>query len=333
MGDPTPADSAEFRHGAAALLGVHLGDSLGVTTEFSDRVRARQLLPPDVDDVDVVGGGAFDWSPGAASDDTDLTVAVARGYLDTDLGETDHVVAAGADHMLEWMRRGPRDIGGATAAGLRAYARHGDPAASGVDDERSQGNGSLMRTVPVALARLTDPQLRAREAAALSAVTHAHRVCRDACVAYCDLIADLVLAGRVDRDQGSLRVRVQASSQDVRLASAVRDAISTGADRTVDEVDGVNGPGAGWVLTSLQVAVAALLDPRPAAQVLLDVVRLGGDADTSGAIAGGLLGARDGWEAWPQRWLDVLEHRVVLLEAAHVLTAGQSSGAPDVAGG
>jgi ADP-ribosylglycohydrolase len=62
-------------------------------------------------------------------------------------------------------------------------------------------------------------------------------------------------------------------------------------------------------LQSLSVALAALLDPRPLDDVLVDVVRIGGDTDTNGAIAGGLLGARDGVDAIPQRWLDKLQFR------------------------
>ncbi|MEX2561987.1 MAG: ADP-ribosylglycohydrolase family protein [Nitriliruptoraceae bacterium] len=65
-------------HIAGALLGVHVGDSLGATTEFSDRANARELLPDTVEATDIVDGGAYRWPAGAATDDTDLTVALAR---------------------------------------------------------------------------------------------------------------------------------------------------------------------------------------------------------------------------------------------------------------
>lgn len=100
------------------------------------------------------------------------------------------------------------------------------------------------------------------------------------------------------------------------LDPRVRDAISAGLAQPHEEVEGVNGASMGWVLTSLSLAIAALVDRRPAAQVLLDVVRLVGDADTNGAIVGGLLGARDGVAAWPDRWLEALEHGGELRAAA-----------------
>lgn len=306
---------------AGALLGVHVGDALGATTEFADRQRARRMLPAAVQAAEIVGGGEFDWPPGAATDDTDLTVALVRAYLETDFGTSEAVITAAADHLLRWMWTGPRDIGGATAEGLRAYESSRDPFGSGVSHERSQGNGSLMRTVPVALARRDDAILRSTEASALSAITHAHVVCRDACVAYCDLIAALVTqqateGGRDALTAAALAARVAAIGDDDRLDPKVRAAMLTGLNQTLDEVEGVNGASSGWVLTALTLAVIALLDERPAAQILLDVARLGGDADTNGAIVGGALGARDGLEAWPDRWITKLEFRDELLAAA-----------------
>ena len=301
---------------AGALLGVHVGDSLGATTEFTSRTQAQRMLPAGLDDAEIVGGGSFGWTAGAATDDTDLTLALVRAYLATDIGASDAVVEAAADHMLRWMRAGPRDIGGTTSRGLRAYERSRDPFRSGVDHERSQGNGSLMRTVPVALARPHDADLRAEEAATLSAITHAHVVCRDACVVYCDLIAGLVVDGSLARDREALRGLVASGAADPRSDPRVGAAIEAAVDRPVGAVEGVNDAASGWVLTALGLAVAALLDERPAAEVLLEVVRLGGDADTNGAIVGGILGARDGLGAWPDRWLAALEHHDELRSAA-----------------
>jgi ADP-ribosylglycohydrolase len=65
----------------------------------------------------------------------------------------------------------------------------------------------------------------------------------------------------------------------------------------------------GYVLDSLKLSIAALLDLRSFEDVLVDVVRIGGDSDTNGAIAGGLLGARDGIENIPERWLEKLQFR------------------------
>jgi ADP-ribosylglycohydrolase len=79
--------------------------------------------------------------------------------------------------------------------------------------------------------------------------------------------------------------------------------------------------GGGLVLDSLTLAVAAVLDPRPLPDVLIDVVRFGKDTDTNGAIAGGLLGARDGISALPAAWVRKLQFRDEFLRGAAVLAA------------
>ena len=107
-----------------ALLGVHAGDALGATLEFSSCSAIREQYPDGLRDI--IGGGPFGWPAGHATDDTDLTRAVLLAYLRADEG-TD-VVRSAADHMLRWLdgdwpgrERGssPRDIGGAAIrAGL-----------------------------------------------------------------------------------------------------------------------------------------------------------------------------------------------------------------------
>src|SRR5689334_25403398 len=113
---------------AGGLLGVHAGDSLGATVEFSSWAAVRASHPDGVRDI--VGGGPFNWPPGHATDDTDLTRAVLLAYLDPG----DDVVRTAADRMLDWFdgnwpgrRPGspPVDIGGATSWGLRKYRRTG----------------------------------------------------------------------------------------------------------------------------------------------------------------------------------------------------------------
>ena len=89
------------------------------------------------------------------------------------------------------------------------------------------------------------------------------------------------------------------------------------------------GGAAGYVLDSLILAVAAVLDPRPAADVIVDIAKLGNDADTNAAIAGGLLGARDGSGAIPSRWVRVLQFADEFTSAAAVLAARRSATAPE----
>ncbi|MFD9961704.1 ADP-ribosylglycohydrolase family protein [Amycolatopsis sp. NPDC058986] len=152
-----------------ALLGVAAGDALGATVEFC---RPAEIASRYGRHADIVGGGSFRWRPGQGTDDSDLTAAVARAYAEG------YSLCRVGEHFLAWRDRKPRDIGGTTAAALATLANTGDPVQSGlsvldrIDAAHAAGNGSLMRAMPTALAR-EDMGTRRREAAEISAVTHA----------------------------------------------------------------------------------------------------------------------------------------------------------------
>jgi ADP-ribosylglycohydrolase len=295
---------------AGGLLGVHAGDALGATLEFSGWASIHESHPDGLRDI--VGGGPFGWDPGHATDDTDLTRAVLLAYLDPG----DDVVRTAADNMLAW-REGdwpgrepgsePRDIGGATAAGLRAYAESRDPRDAGSGGDRA-GNGSLMRCLPTALA-VTDRDRRTREATEISAVTHDDPRCTAACAAYVEIAAELLRdASPTDAVEAGVRTARRLG------ASAVEDAVRYGralplAEAAATGETHLTDDGGGYVLDSLTLAVAAVLDRRSFEDVVVDVVRTGNDTDTNGAVAGGLVGVRDGVGAIPERWLEKLQFR------------------------
>ena len=322
---------------AGALLGVHAGDSLGAAVEFESWASIRRAHPGGLRDI--VGGGLFHWPPGHATDDTDLTRAVLLAHLEEHADPAVDVVRRAADHMLDWATgnwpgrspgQRPRDIGGATATGLSAYARHRDPARSGAGAGQA-GNGSLMRCIPTALARATDADSTRRrdEAMAISAVTHDDPRCTVACAAYVEAVVPL-LAGASPRTALSAAIDTAeelaqrlGTGRDVAHALREAEVLSLADMAERGRIDAV-GAGRGYVLYALTIAVTALLDPRPLEDALVDVVRIGEDTDTNAAIAGGLLGARDGVGAIPARWLDLLQFRDEFTAAARVLagTAG-----------
>jgi ADP-ribosyl-[dinitrogen reductase] hydrolase len=275
---------------AGGLLGLAAGDALGATVEFCTPGAIRQRHGVH---RDITGGGAFGWRPGQGTDDTDLAYAVAATYAG---GYSLPDVAAA---FLEWFDGRPVDVGGTTAAALGHLRRHGCPEVSGsavADRANSAGNGSLMRCLATGLAR-GDRRTRRIEAVEISAVTHADRRCTQACVAYCDLVS-LLLDGATPDHAVEEVLRSSPMSADVRRAI-------DGAG----ELIGAELDTSGYVLATLQVGVWALLQPRSVEDVLVEVANLGGDADTTTAVAGGLLGVRDGADAIPARWVDRLEYR------------------------
>lgn len=325
----------------AALLGVHAGDSLGAALEFSPWAEIRQRYPDGLRDI--VGGGPFGWAPGDPTDDTDLTRAVLLAYVEPG----DDVVRTAAGHMVSWLDGDwpgrepgvpPRDAGRATLLGLGRFRETGDPRAAGAGPGQA-GNGSLMRCLPTAVA-VRDRDRRLRDSREISAITHDDPRCTAACAAYNELAAALLDGAAPDAAVTAAEATLtdaaptageaaRAPGGDGRGASDAGAADVLGAIRLGREVSLPElveaGPGVlpdrggGFVLDSLTLAVAAVLDPRPMEDVLVDVVRLGGDTDTNGAIAGGLLGARDG--AVPEHWTAVLRYTAEFTAAATALTS------------
>lgn len=283
---------------AGALMGVAAGDALGATVEFKSPRFISGRFPDG--HRDIIGGGFFGWRPGQGTDDTDLTVALARVYA------SGYSLKAAADAFLGWYRGEPRDIGSTTAAGLSRYASTGDPRSSGDYDDNARANGSLMRCIATGLVR-TDPAERRAEAAEISAITHASWTCVYSCVAYCDMVAALVTGeGR--------RASINAALSNPALPRTVREVIgraSSDHSMTLDPT--------GYVLGSLGCAVHALCFAPNFEEGLISDVALGSDADTHGAITGGLLGAFFGISAIPKRWIDKLEYAPEILGLAERL--------------
>ncbi|KAF1738962.1 ADP-ribosyl-(dinitrogen reductase) glycohydrolase [Beauveria bassiana] len=326
-----------------ALLGLHAGDALGATVEFQSHGSIKAAYPPGHSSTlgSITGGGVFRWTPGHATDDTDMTRGVLLAYLDclTDAAHAHDDVATRAGRYFlkwrsgEWPGRAPGsrpvDIGAATDDGLARFAKTLDPEKAGAGQGRA-GNGSLMRCLPTGLFRAAaaagDAQRLVAESMRISRITHDDALCTVSCAVYNTIVAELVQGRGPDAavDAGIRLCRklehAQPPPQDKKKTTtttttpSVLGALKLGTQLRLQGLarfgpppSAMPGECSGYVLDSLSVAVAALLDPRCLEDVLVDVLRVGKDTDTNAAIAGGLLGARDGEDAIPRRWQDRLQ--------------------------
>ena len=321
-----------------ALLGVHAGDSLGATLEFQSYSEIKARYHNGLRDI--VGGGMFDWPAGNATDDTDLTYAVLLAYQDradaashssSNAKEEFDVVVSAAEWSLKWLNgdwpgrkkgRSPVDIGGATMKGLNRYEQSRDVRTCGAGPGNA-GNGSLMRCIPTALFTKSREE-RIAESMAISAFTHNDKRCTVACAAYNEIVAAL-LEGKTPTEAVAIGLEVAESLNYPFVQESIKRGMGWSIAKFVSEGPGKELPDAtsGFVLQSLSIAIAAVLDTRSLEDVLVDVVRLGGDTDTNGAIAGGLLGARDGVGAIPKRWVEMLQFKDEFTTICNKLTEGE----------
>lgn len=275
-------DTKTLDRAAGVLLGSAAGDALGVPYEFA----------PVTTDPVMKGGGLGHLAPGQWSDDTDMACAITRVAakgLDLTTEAALDEIAAG---FLEWFATGPGDVGIQTSRVLRTSeptAASTRAAAKKVheDQGRSGGNGSLMRTAPIALAHLDDEATLIAAARAVSSLTHYEQDAGDACVLWCLAIRHAVLTGELDARVGLPQV---ADVWAARMDEAERQEPSFFAHNNA------------WVVSALQCAWSAIVRSDGLVDGLRRAVGAGGDTDTVAAIAGALLGAVYGGSAVPAVW-------------------------------
>ncbi|KAJ6788398.1 hypothetical protein PWT90_07793 [Aphanocladium album] len=309
-----------------ALLGLHAGDSLGATVEFKSHGFIKATYPGGHGSIrDITGGGVFKWPAGHATDDTDMMRGVLLAYHDHLAGDQHHakedVATRAGRYFLKW-RSGdwpgrkhgtrPVDIGAACDEGLARFAQTLDPDRAGAGKGRA-GNGSLMRCLPTGLFRAGDTDRLVAESIRISKITHDDVLCTYACAVYNVMVAELV-GDRSPAEAVDAGIRLCRKLEHSLEKQPVLNAMKLGTQLRLQGLAKFGPPPAvmpgecsGYVLDSLSVAVAALLDPRCLEDILVDMVRIGKDTDTNTAIAGGLLGARDGEDAIPRRWEEKLQ--------------------------
>ena len=297
---------------AGTVLASAAGDALGAPYEFGPS------LAPDVA-VTMKGGGAFGFAPGEWTDDTQMALAVLTALADPDPGANDPVPAVEAGFRA-WFASGPADVGTQTTAVLSTPGPLTVAAVTYAEGHPNSaaGNGSLMRTGPVALAHPGDRRAIAALARQVSALTHADRDCADACILWSLAIDHAIHHAPTDHAYdwaGAMRLGLTLLDRDraQRWSGLISDAVSPGAQP-------VDFPKNGWVVHAFQAALSAIVStPVPPGDdarshlplALAHAVRAGGDTDTVAAIAGALLGARWGASAVPAIWrLDLHGRRI-----------------------
>jgi ADP-ribosyl-[dinitrogen reductase] hydrolase len=272
-----------------SCLGLALGDALGAPFEF---MRAHQIPDPlPVLEVEWRGGPA-----GSTTDDTSMARNLMRSLAERAKLDPDDLVR----RHVEWLRSDPPDVSTLTRLVLLRAARGEDASTAARElwerrgPEVSAGNGSVMYSAPLGLAYANRQDELVELAPALSALTHFDGRCKTAVLAVTLCVAALV-RGEDKEVAATSALRSVAEHEGGEEIEFLVDAV--GGSRPID------GPDQGFCLFTVGVAFQALLREGDVETELRRVVSLGGDTDTNAAVAGALLGARDGVDGMPSRWL------------------------------
>lgn len=268
----------------AAYLGLAIGDALGATVEF--------MTPNEISsnyDVhkNIIGGGWLKLKPGRVTDDTEMSLALGNALLSCE--QVDATVIA--EYFSEWMRGKPVDIGNTVRQGIMHYRNFGETTVQ--KSEFSAGNGACMRCLPIALVTLGS----SREDVILASRAQAHITHH----------SDLSDAGTEHIIHLLQMAFLNNSIDDLKIFS---DTFSGNNSQYRFDIKKVNNP-SGFIVETLQAVLQSFYETDSFESCLVDVVNRGGDADTTGAIAGMLAGACYGMKGIPERWLYQLDQEVM----------------------
>lgn len=278
---PAPTWDEQLDRARACLTGLALGDALGATTEF--------MTPAEIQAAHgvhrkIVGGGWLGLRPGGVTDDTEMSLCIARAAVAS--GGWD--LRAVAEAFAQWLRARPLDVGDTCRRGIRTYMLQGTLAMP--HDPWGAGNGAAMRMAPVALLTLGDDALLGQAALEQAHLTHNHPLSDAACLALGRMIHAAV--------SGASAFALHAMTRELAGRHPVFDFRDYAGEAT------------GYVVDTLRTVFHHFFTTATFEQCLVAVVNQGGDADTTGAIAGALAGAFYGPKALPRPWLERLDPTV-----------------------
>jgi len=308
----------KINRATGALVGLALGDALGTTLEFQPRP-AKPVV------TDLVGGGPFMLEPGQWTDDTSMMLCLADSLIER--GE--NVPADQMRRYINWRDYGYNsctgtcfDIGTTVALALKKFSAEGI-ALAGSTDPRSAGNGSLMRTAPVALFMHHAPLTAVFEATKLaSATTHAEQRCIEACQYITGLIHMLLNSDNTPTKARLFNAFHSAQYAWIKTLHPDSLAIIQGRYhlKSRDEISS-----SGYVIHSLEAALWCFWHSETFEEGALLAANLGDDADSVAAIYGQLAGAYYGYHALPKSWLSRLAWHDDIVQRANLLVIRQDN--------
>ena len=289
------------------MMGLIVGDALGVPYEFSPR---RKLKKDPA--VDMIGYGTHNVPAGSWSDDSSMALAtldsLRYGY------DPKEIMMKFSDwyHNAKYTpSENVFDIGITCTKAIKNYDRSGDISSCGCGKEADNGNGSLMRILPACLyfyEKNSSGAMAEKEILEkiheVSALTHAHLRSKIACGLYYFLVKEILdgsgsLNDRLQKgfDDGSAFYGDHLSNRNELSYYDRMKSISRFAALPDAEIEG-----SGYVVASFEAAVWCLANTSDYRSCVLKAVNLGKDTDTVAAIAGGLAGLYYGYDSIPSEW-------------------------------
>ena len=293
-----------------AIIGHAVGDAMGFPTEFSKREELLQNPVIEMIDSPDVGQPAGSWS-----DDTAMEIATIDSFIQKKYFDYKDIM----DKWVKWISKSEYtptgvafDIGRTCLKAIKKYCNGTAPLQCGSTSINENGNGSLMRILPVALyaysKKLDDTSIH-KLTNEVSSLTHAHEVSRLGCYIYVQFIINLL--------KGKTKQEAYKHIQDLDYRSFRMDSIHHYARILNEQIEFQildNIKSTGYIVDTLVSAMWIFMNAQHYKEAIIASTNIGGDTDTIGAIVGSMAGIYYGFEDIPSSWLDKLQRKDYLME-------------------
>lgn len=295
-----------------AIIGHAVGDAMGVPTEFC--MREKLLKNPVTEMISSlkVGQPAGSWS-----DDTSMEICTIESYLECNKFDYSDIM----QKWTAWINEGKYtangdtfDVGRTCLSAIRRFSQGINPVDCGLKDEMSNGNGSLMRILPVALysysKNLSDKEI-INLTNDISSLTHNHDTSKLGCYIYVKFVIAL-LQGKSKEEAYELIQKLDYSMYDKNSIEKYNRILNNNiTDYKLYEISSK-----GYVVDTLECALWILMNAKNYRETILSSTNIGNDTDTVGAIAGSMAGIIYGVNSIPSSWLNKLLRKDYLINLA-----------------
>lgn len=295
-----------------SIIGHAVGDAMGVPTEFC--IREYLLMNPvkEMIESDKTGQPAGSWS-----DDTSMEIATIDSFIKNKEFNYDDIMHKWEEWINEAKYTANNDTFDVGRTCLRAIRNHSlgtEPLKCGIDGEQSNGNGSLMRILPVALYsyyRKLDVNEIIKLTNELSSLTHKHDISKLGCYIYVRYIMFLLDGKNKNEAYELIRTLDYSTYDEYAISKYERILKNDISSYTIDNILST-----GYVVDTLECALWILLNANSYKETIIATTNIGNDTDTIGAIAGSMAGIIYGYDSIPTSWIDKLMRKDYLIGLA-----------------
>ena len=298
------------------LLGVAIGDALGVPVEFKNR---NYLKENPI--IDMIGFGTHNQPAGTWSDDSSLTFCLTEALIEG------YTIEKSANNLLKWYTENywtadgdVFDIGNTTLKVIIKLKNGVSANESGLTTEQSNGNGSLMRMSPLIIYLQNQPiETRFKIIKEESSITHAHIVSVIACFYFVEFGIGLLNG----KEKFEVYKELQKTIPDFLRTQSISEKEIKYFERllvnNINEDDEEVIFSTGYVIYTLTASIWCILTTNSFKEAVLKAVNLGEDTDTTASVVGALAGLVYGQSQMPEKWINTIKRKDDIIDLGNRL--------------